>query len=519
MKTYSTPLDDHLRTMLGPDADFREGQREAIEAVIGDGQPGARRPAHGLGQEPRLLDRDAGPPRRGPRADAHRQPAPRPHAQPDRDGRPAGPPRRDDQLGQHGRVGRRRGGARGRRDRRPADLARAPRQRGLREPDPARDPGIDRPVRRRRGALHQRLGPRLPARLPADRADPAQPLAVDPGPRDDGDRQRPGRRGRGRAARGGRPDRPRPAGTGVAQARDGHARRPGRAAGVAREVHPEPARQRHRLLPDRRRHAAGRHLAALAWHRRPCLQRGALDRGARGARGRADRRRDEGARRDGRARDGLRQAGPRLGRPLPAAGLADRLLPAGGPRRAGGRLGLGHPPRRSRGRPDRGVLHPDRLSADGQHGGDPRDARSRRWPDVGGRAPVRGQPAEGPHRAGAQAARDRRRGGARRRPLHADRRTVGAGRGAHRTRDRDPPRRAGRDAGLRRPHRLLHGVPRPGVGRPGGRTVRQMRQRPGPADVDARSTATWSTPRSSSCGATCGRSGRASSGSPTRCRA
>jgi ATP-dependent DNA helicase RecQ len=31
------PLDDHLRTMLGPDAEFREGQREAIEAVIGDG--------------------------------------------------------------------------------------------------------------------------------------------------------------------------------------------------------------------------------------------------------------------------------------------------------------------------------------------------------------------------------------------------------------------------------------------------------------------------------------------------
>ena len=65
MKTSTTPLHDHLRTMLGPDADFREGQREAIEAVIDDGQPRARRPAHGLGQEPRLLDRDAGPPRRG----------------------------------------------------------------------------------------------------------------------------------------------------------------------------------------------------------------------------------------------------------------------------------------------------------------------------------------------------------------------------------------------------------------------------------------------------------------------
>ena len=30
-------LTRHLRTMLGPDATFRDGQREAIEAVIGDG--------------------------------------------------------------------------------------------------------------------------------------------------------------------------------------------------------------------------------------------------------------------------------------------------------------------------------------------------------------------------------------------------------------------------------------------------------------------------------------------------
>jgi ATP-dependent DNA helicase RecQ len=31
-------LTDHLRAMLGPDAEFREGQREAIEAVLGDGR-------------------------------------------------------------------------------------------------------------------------------------------------------------------------------------------------------------------------------------------------------------------------------------------------------------------------------------------------------------------------------------------------------------------------------------------------------------------------------------------------
>ncbi len=33
----ASPLEDHLRRMLGPDAEFRDGQREAIEAVVGDG--------------------------------------------------------------------------------------------------------------------------------------------------------------------------------------------------------------------------------------------------------------------------------------------------------------------------------------------------------------------------------------------------------------------------------------------------------------------------------------------------
>src|SRR5688500_3690676 len=37
MQVSSPPLVDHLRAMLGPDAVFREGQREAIEAVIDDG--------------------------------------------------------------------------------------------------------------------------------------------------------------------------------------------------------------------------------------------------------------------------------------------------------------------------------------------------------------------------------------------------------------------------------------------------------------------------------------------------
>ena len=235
-----------------------------------------------------------------------------------------GPPRRDDQLGQHGRVGRRRGGARGRRDRRPADLARAPRQRGVREPascprsrarsacssstrrTASRDWGHDfRPDYRRIGADPAQRSRRRSRSSPRRRP-----------PTTGSSRTSPSSSGEGVA------DHPRPAGTGR-RSGSTRSRSPTRPSGWrgSPTVPAEPARQRHRLLPDRRRHAAGRHLAALAGHRRPCLQRGALDRGARGARGRADRRRDEGARRDGRARDGLRQAGPRLRRPLPAAGL------------------------------------------------------------------------------------------------------------------------------------------------------------------------------------------------------
>ncbi len=37
MQVSSPPLVDHLRAMLGPDAEFREGQRQAIEAVVDDG--------------------------------------------------------------------------------------------------------------------------------------------------------------------------------------------------------------------------------------------------------------------------------------------------------------------------------------------------------------------------------------------------------------------------------------------------------------------------------------------------
>ena len=56
------------------------------------------------------------------------------------------------------------------------------------------------------------------------------------------------------------------------------------------------------------------------------------------------------------------------------------------------------------------------------------------------------------------------------------------------------------------------------AGRPGGRTVRPMRQRRGPADVARGRPRPGRRGDRRSCGATCGRSRRASSGSPTRCR-
>ena len=260
------------------------------------------------------------------------------------------------------------------------DLARAPRQRGLREPDPARDPGIDRPVRRRRGALHQRLGPRLPARLPADRPDPAQPLAGDPGPRDDGDGERPGRRGRRRAAR--------------ARASGSSAGRwPAHRSGSTRSRCADQAERLAWLaehlpnLPgsgivycltvaDTQRVAD---LAALARHRRPCLQRGRSSTEEREAL--------EDALIAGEIKALVATVALGMGFDKPDLGLVVHYQRPGSPiayYQQVGRAGravdsaCGHPPLRPRGRRDRGVLHPDRVPADGQHGGDPRGARSRR---------------------------------------------------------------------------------------------------------------------------------------------
>ncbi len=159
--------------MLGPDATFREGQREAIEAVIEDGHRALVVQRTGWGKS--LVYWIATRVRRDqrPRPDAHHQPAPRADAQPDRDGRPPRPAGRDDQLGQRRRVGRHRttGLAADAIDVLLISPERLANERFTTDVLPEH-PGLDRPVRRRRGALHLRLGPRLPARLPAHRPDP-----------------------------------------------------------------------------------------------------------------------------------------------------------------------------------------------------------------------------------------------------------------------------------------------------------------------------------------------------------
>ena len=240
--TAELPVDAiqrHLETMLGAGATFRDGQREAIEAVVARRRAGARRPADGLGQEPRLLDRDPRPPRRGPRADADHQPAAGADAQPDRMAASGSALRAVTiNSGNRDEWDARRGRPRRRRDRRPAHLAGAARQRATSRRDvlPG-DPGLDRPVRGRRGALHLRLGPRLPARLPAHRPDPATcstarvPVLATTATANDrvvadiveqlGEDVR--------VIRG-------PLARDIARARRDHARRPGRAAGLARRA-------------------------------------------------------------------------------------------------------------------------------------------------------------------------------------------------------------------------------------------------------------------------------------------
>ena len=319
------PTDDeltrHLHAMLGPDATFREGQREAIEAVIEDGAPRARGPADGLGQEPRLLDRDARPARPRPRADADHQPAARADAQPDRDGR-AGSGLRAATINS-GNVDEweavHQGLAADAIDVLLISPERLANERFTTDVLPD-DPGLDRPVRRRRGALHLRLGPRLPARLPADRPHPQapRPAACRSSPR----RRRPTTAwwptSPTSSAQAPRSSAGRSRGTPWTRRDRARRTRPNASPGSPSSIPQMPGSGIVYCLTVADTQRVATYLRAQGIDAR-AYNADLTTRGARGPRGRARRQRDQGARRDGRARDGLRQARSRLRRPLPAA--------------------------------------------------------------------------------------------------------------------------------------------------------------------------------------------------------
>ena len=197
-----------------------------------------------------------------------------------------------------------------------------------------------RPARRRRGPLRQRLGPRLPARLPPHPRPADDAAAEHAGARDDGDGQRPRRHRRRRAARRRRPRRADAARAGWPGRRCGSAccrsRRPSSASPGSSPTSASCPAVGHRLRPDGRRppRTSPRRCARPAT--RCAAYTGRTDPAERDpARGGAARQRGQGPRRDLGARHGLRQARPRV-RPAPRRPVvAGRLLPAGrsrGPR-------------------------------------------------------------------------------------------------------------------------------------------------------------------------------------------
>ena len=202
---------DHLQHMLGPGATFRPGQLEAIEAVARDRGRVLLVQRTGWGKSAvyfiatkLLREQGAGP-------TLLVSPAARADAQPDRDGRAHRRARRDDQLHEPRRVRADRRAPGERRDRPAAGLARAARERAVPRPHAVGDRAHGRPARGRRGALHQRLGPRLPARLPAHRARARGAAGRRARALHHRDRERPGDRRHHRPARRRAADVPRPA--------------------------------------------------------------------------------------------------------------------------------------------------------------------------------------------------------------------------------------------------------------------------------------------------------------------
>ena len=370
--------------------------------------PGAGRPAHRLGQVRRLLRRDPPAAGRGRRPDRDREPAARADAQPDRRRRAGRHPGGHHQLDQHRAVGADPRPDPCRRDRRPAGQPRAAQQPRLPRRGAAPAGGDVRSARGRRGALHLRLGTRLPARLPPDPHPARRPARRHPRPGDHGHRQRPRDRRRGGPARHRRPGparQPRPR---VAPARGGPAQDRAAEAGLAGRPPRRAARVGHRLLPHRRRHPGDRRLPPVPRLRRRGLLRPDRDDRAAGPRAGPDRRPRQGAGRHERLGHGLRRD-PRLRGQHGGAAVAGRLLPAGRPRRPRDRPGHRRAPPRAGGPRHLGLFRVPRVPARVARPRDPPGAGRGAGPGRprGDRGPGRAQP--DPPRADAEGARRRRR--------------------------------------------------------------------------------------------------------------
>ena len=298
---------------------------------------GARRAADGVGQERGLLRRHCAAPRAGAGPTLIVSPLLELDAQPDRRGRA----RRDPDRAHHERQPRRVGT----RHRRAANATSStccwsrrnasPTPPFRRDVLPLRD-RTRRAARHRRGALHQRLGPRLPARLPAHRARDRSAARGHARAVHDRDRERPrrprhrrpARRRSARAARFARSGEPRPRPAAPA------ARRRSAWRGSRNGCRSCPARasSTRSTIADARRVAEwlrSHGIAARAYSGDESTDdRIEIERAAAGER-------DQVRRRDLRARHGLRQARPLVRRALPGAGFRDRALPADRPRRAG----------------------------------------------------------------------------------------------------------------------------------------------------------------------------------------
>ena len=352
--------------------------------------------------------------------------------------------------------------ARGEHRRRAARLPRALRQPGVpraRAPD---DRAPRRPARHRRGALHQRLGPRLPPRLPPARPRPRPPPPRRPRPRHDRHRERPGRRRRPGPARRGAPHHPRPA-----RPREPSPSTPSSCA-------PSPTGSpgsRRCCRPCRAPGSSTRSPSPT----RTGSPRGSASQGieARAYTGETDTETKLSVESDllaNKIKAVVATSALGMGYDKPdlafvvhyqSPGSADRLLPAGRSGRPWHRPGRGHPAQRPRGPRHPGLLHPHRV---------PRAragrSRGRLLADAADWVPLHQIEDEVNVRRSrlernAEEPRGRRRGRAGGPQVPAHPRAVDLRRGPGRAGHRAAPRRAGDDARLPPRRRLPHGDPAP----------------------------------------------------------